>query len=97
MLSRNATIGGFVAFTCIGAIQAMYGPSYLMFSKRFDLSSGTGFLSNPGTIVSAHFAGSVIGILAQTTLERRLGTRLRLSLSAAFLMIGCLGVAFAPS
>ncbi len=97
MLSRNATIGGFVAFTCIGAIQAMYGPAYLMFTKRFELSSGMGFLGNPGTVVSAHFAGSVLGILAQTQLEQWLGTRLRLSLSSLFLVLGCLGVAFAPS
>jgi MFS transporter, FHS family, glucose/mannose:H+ symporter len=97
VLSRNATIGGFVAFTCIGAIQAMYGPAYLMFIKRFDLSSGMGFLGNPGMVVSAHFAGSVLGITAQTQLEKWLGTRLRLSLSSLFLVLGCLGVAFAPS
>jgi MFS transporter, FHS family, glucose/mannose:H+ symporter len=97
VLSRNATIGGFVAFTCIGAIQAMYGPSLLMFSKRFELVHQIGFLANPGTVVSAHFAGSVIGILAQTSLERILGTRLRLSLCASMLVIGCLGVALAPS
>jgi MFS transporter, FHS family, glucose/mannose:H+ symporter len=97
VLSRNATIGGFVAFTCIGAIQAMYGPAYLMFTKRFNLSSDMGFLGNPGTIVSAHFAGSVLGIIAQTQLEKWFGTRLRLSLSSLFLVLGCLGVAFAPS
>jgi MFS transporter, FHS family, glucose/mannose:H+ symporter len=97
VLSRNATIGGFVAFTCIGAIQAMYGPAYLMFIKKFDLSSSMGFLGNPGLIVSAHFAGSVLGIIAQTQLEKLLGTRLRLSLSSLFLVLGCLGVALAPS
>jgi MFS transporter, FHS family, glucose/mannose:H+ symporter len=97
VLSRNATIGGFVAFTCIGAIQSMYGPAYLMFTKRFSLSSSMGFLGNPGVIVSAHFAGSVLGIIAQTQLERWLGTRLRLSLSSLFLVLGCLGVAFASS
>jgi MFS transporter, FHS family, glucose/mannose:H+ symporter len=97
VLSRNATIGGFVAFTCIGAIQAMYGPAYLMFTKHFNLSSSMGFLGNPGLIVSAHFAGSVLGIIAQTQLEKLLGTRLRLSLSSLFLVLGCLGVAFAPS
>jgi fucose permease len=97
VLSRNATIGGFVAFTCIGAIQAMYGPAYLMFTKRFELSSSLGFLGNPGLIVSAHFAGSVLGITAQTQLEKLLGTRLRLSLSSLLLVLGCLGVAFAPS
>jgi MFS transporter, FHS family, glucose/mannose:H+ symporter len=97
VLSRNATIGGFVAFTCIGAIQAMYGPAYLMFSKRFELSSSLGFFGNPGLIVSAHFAGSVLGITAQTQLEKRLGTRLRLSLSSLLLVLGCLGVALAPT
>ncbi len=97
MLSRNATVGGFVAFTCIGAIQAMYGPAYLMFTRKFALSSNLGLLGEPGLILSAHFAGSVLGIIAQTTLEKLLGTQLRLSLSSLFLVLGCLGIAFAPS
>lgn len=68
-----------------------------MLSKKFGLSSSLGFLGNPGLVVSAHFAGSVLGITAQTQLEKLLGTRLRLSLASLLLVLGCLGVAFAPS
>ena len=75
----------------------MYGPAYLMFSKRFELSSNMGVFGNPGMIVSAHFTGSVVGILSQTWLEKLLGTRLRLSLCGALLALGCLGIALSPS
>ena len=68
-----------------------------MFSKRFELSSNMGVFGNPGMIVSAHFTGSVVGILSQTWLEKLLGTRLRLSLCGALLALGCLGIALSPS
>ncbi len=90
-MSKTATAAGFLAFFLIGAVQAFYGPAQFALRERFAIDAST-----VSFIVSAHFLGSMTGILCVAPLERMLGWRKALLLGSSLLITGCLGVAFAP-
>ncbi len=90
-VSKTATVAGFLAFFLIGAIQAFYGPAQFALRERFAIDA-----SAVSFIVSAHFLGSMTGILLLSPLERILGWRKVLLLGSSLLITGCLSVAFAP-
>jgi MFS transporter, FHS family, glucose/mannose:H+ symporter len=90
-MSKTATAAGFLAFFLIGAVQAFYGPAQFAFQERFNLDTNA-----VSFIVSAHFLGSMTGILLLAPLERFLGWQKILLLGSSLLIAGCLGVALAP-
>jgi MFS transporter, FHS family, glucose/mannose:H+ symporter len=91
VMSKTATAAGFLAFFLIGAVQAFYGPAQFALRDRFAIDANT-----VSFIVSAHFLGSMTGILSLAPLERILGWRKVLFIGSSLLIIGCLSVAFAP-
>jgi MFS transporter, FHS family, glucose/mannose:H+ symporter len=90
-VTKTATAAGFLAFFLIGAVQAFYGPAQFAFRERFTIDANT-----VSFIVSAHFLGSMTGILLLAPLEKILGWRKVLLLGSSLLIMGCLSVAFAP-
>ena len=90
-MTKTATAAGFLAFFLIGAVQAFYGPVQFAFRERFALDTNT-----VSFIVSAHFLGSMTGILLLAPLEKNLGWRKVLLFGSSLLILGCLSVAFAP-
>ena len=91
-MSKTATAAGFLAFFLIGAVQAFYGPVQFALQQRFSLDANA-----VSFIISAHFLGSMTGILLLAPLEARLGWRRVLLLGSSLLILGCLGVAFAAT
>ena len=90
-MTKTATAAGFLAFFLIGAVQAFYGPAQFALRERFALDANT-----VSFIVSAHFLGSMTGILLLAPLEKNLGWRKVLLFGSSLLILGCLSVAFAP-
>jgi MFS transporter, FHS family, glucose/mannose:H+ symporter len=90
-MTKTATAAGFLAFFLIGAVQAFYPPLQFAFRERFGIDAIT-----VSFIISAHFLGSMTGILLLAPLEKILGWRKVLLLGSSLLIIGCLSVAFAP-
>jgi len=88
---RVLFVAGTMTFLSIGAVQAMYGPSFPAFLARFGVGVG-----QVGAVVSAHFLGSFVTIAASGMLLARFGYR-RLMLSGALLLaLGAAGVALSP-
>jgi MFS transporter, FHS family, glucose/mannose:H+ symporter len=90
-VTKTATAAGFLAFFLLGAVQAFYGPAQFALAVRFDIAP-----SATSLIVSAHFLGSMTGILALSSLSKVLGWRTVLLLGSGLLVLGCVGVALAP-
>jgi MFS transporter, FHS family, glucose/mannose:H+ symporter len=89
-VTKTTTAAGFLAFFLLGAVQAFYGPAQFALATRFDIAP-----SATSLIVSAHFLGSMTGILALSSLSRMLGWRTVLVLGSGLLVLGCAGVALA--
>jgi MFS transporter, FHS family, glucose/mannose:H+ symporter len=91
-VTKTATVAGFLGFFLIGAVVAIYGPVQFALAARFGIEP-----KDTSLIVSAHFFGSMTGILALSTLSRLLGWRDVLLLGAGLLIVGCVGLALAPA
>ncbi|MCA9837396.1 MAG: MFS transporter [Trueperaceae bacterium] len=89
---RRLLLTGFSAFILVGAVQAMYGPSFASFQERFGLSTST-----VGLLVSLHFIGSLISILSSGFVVLKLGYRTTLSFAIALMALGSLGLALSPT
>ncbi len=89
---RLAFFAGTLAFLCIGALQAMYGPAFADFLGRYPID-----VSQVGTIVSVHFLGSFTTVVLSGWLLRRIGYRRLLVVGGLLLAVGSLGVALSPS
>jgi len=90
-VKRHLLLTGFMSFILIGAQQAMYGPAFPALREGFGLGAG-----QVGLVVSAHFAGAIIGIIGGGLAIPRFGFRRSLALSAVLLLLGALAVATAP-
>jgi fucose permease len=90
-VKRHLLLTGFMSFILIGAQQAMYGPAFPALRESFGLGAG-----QVGLMVSAHFAGAIIGIIGGGLAMPRFGFRRSLVLSAVLLLLGALAVAIAP-
>ena len=82
---------GFLAFVLIGVVQALYGPAFPVFQQRYRVG-----VSAVGMVVSFHFFGSMMTILASRVLLPRFGYRRVLTAAAVLLACGSLGVAVSP-
>ncbi len=89
---RPLLLVGLGAFLLIGAQQALYGPAFASFQLRFAVGVGA-----VGAIVSAHFLGGLIGVLAAAPLLPRLGYRRLVTGAAVLVALSATGVASAPA
>ena len=85
-------MAGSLCFLAIGAMQAMYGPAFPAFLRRFDVGVG-----EVGAIVSAHFLGSFVTIAASGVLIVRVGYRRLLAAGAFTAALGAVGIAASPA
>lgn len=88
---RILLASGFLTIFAIGALQAMYGPTFVAFVERYPIG-----LAEVGGIVSAHFLGSFVTIVASGLLLVRLGYRVMLLSGIAALALGAVGIAISP-
>lgn len=89
---RRLLVMGFVTFTALGAIQAMYGPAFPGLRARFGVD-----LETVSDVVTLHFAGSFVTIAASSVLLRRFGYRPVLRSGAVAFVLGALMVALGPA
>lgn len=91
-LPLKLMVSGFCTFVLIGALQAMYGPTLFSFQSRFGIDN-----SSANLIFSAFFAGVVTAILALGALERHVSRAASLTTALVLIVLGSLGVGFAPA
>jgi MFS transporter, FHS family, glucose/mannose:H+ symporter len=86
------TLMGFVSFTVVAALVAMYGPSLPELQQSFGISeAGVGF------VVSAHFIGTFLGTLVSALLQPLLTLRTRLVVATILIAAGSWLLALTPS
>ncbi len=74
---------GVGAFLTIGALQSLYGPSFAALQARYGVS-----VAQVGGVVSAHFGGAFVGVLASGLALVRLGYRGSLVTAAVLIAAG---------
>jgi MFS transporter, FHS family, glucose/mannose:H+ symporter len=89
-LPRQITINGFVSFSLIAALVAMFGPSFPSLQDHFGVSEGQAGLS-----LSTHFAGTLLGTLS-VAMVRGFQLRYRLLICSSVFVLGSFILAFAP-
>lgn len=83
---------GVATFVTVGVLQSLFGPSFAALQERY----GVG-VAEVGTVVSAYFAGALVGVLAAGALLARLGYRTSLLSATGAVALGAAGVAVAPT
>ena len=83
---------GFLAFFMFGLVQAGYGPAYPNLGREYAQP-----LATVGITSSLHFVGSAVGTVLLGVFLTRLSLRSSLMLGGVTLLLGLLGVAFAPA
>lgn len=92
-VSRQAILWlSFAVFLLIGALQALYGPSFPMLRERFGIG-----VEAVSIVVSAQFLGSFLGIVVSGFLLRALGYKRVLLTAAGVLAVGAGSIALAPT
>lgn len=92
VLSRTALVAIAAAFFLIGMVVAAYGPLLGYLSLRFGVS-----LPVAGEVLSAHFAGALVGVLGSMRAMERFPNRHMVVAALGFLGLGCTLVALAPA
>ena len=80
------------SFALMGATGAAYGPLLGPLSSRFQIS-----LPVAGAILTANFAGALVGVLASMKVLERVAARPFVSAALCVSAIGCAGIALAPT
>jgi fucose permease len=91
-LSRLAFLAACGMFLLIGALAAAYGPLLGQLTRRFDVS-----LPTAGVVLSASFAGALLGVVVMMAVIERVTGRLAMAGALVVLALGCAAVAAAPS
>jgi fucose permease len=91
-LDRSSVVAGWLTFALIGAILSFYGPLIPVLEKRFDIGP-----SIAGSVLAAHFGGSLVGVLIAIRALRREGSGRFLALALGTLATGLVMFAVAPS
>jgi MFS transporter, FHS family, glucose/mannose:H+ symporter len=86
------TLIGFVSFTVVAALVAMYGPSLPELQNVFSVNE-----TEAGFIVSAHFIGTFIGTLTSAFLQTTLTLRFRFILATILIAASSWLLALTPS
>ena len=89
---RPLFVVGLAAFALIGAQQALYGPAFPALQARYGIGVG-----DVGQIVSAHFAGGLVGVFLVVPLLRPFGYRRLVPLAAGGVALGLALVVLAPA
>ncbi|MBT2531101.1 MFS transporter [Arthrobacter sp. ISL-48] len=76
----------------IGALEALYGPSLIRLIERFGVDPST-----VGIVISAHFIGGLLGVIASQSLHGLIGNRILLAAGYLLLLVGSIGFAWAPT
>jgi FHS family glucose/mannose:H+ symporter-like MFS transporter len=92
VLSRTALAAIAAAFLLIGMVVSAYGPLLLFLAHRFDVS-----LPIAGGVLSAHFAGALVGVLGSMRAMERVPNRQMVVAALGFVAVGCALVALAPA
>ena len=91
-LTRAAIVAIAAIFFLMGVLASAYGPLLEHLARRFDVS-----LALAGGVLSAHFAGALLGVLVSMRVLQHLSSRPFVVGSLGLLALGCAGVALAPS
>jgi MFS transporter, FHS family, glucose/mannose:H+ symporter len=83
---------GLLAFLSFGAVQATYGPAFAALQARYGVGVG-----EVGAIVSAHFFGAFIGVVASGMAVARFGYRPLLVGASLVTAAGAFAVGLAPT
>lgn len=81
---------GVATFLTVGALQSLYGPSFASLQLRYGVS-----VAQVGGVVSAYFAGALVGVVAAGALLGRLGYRRSVLSASAAVALGAALVALA--
>ncbi len=92
VLSRTALAAIAAAFLLIGMVVSAYGPLLEFLAHRYGVT-----LPIAGGVLSAHFAGALIGVLGSMRVMERFPNRHTVVAALAFLGLGCALVALAPT
>ena len=92
ILPKNALAAIAGCFLLMGALAAAYGPLLEHLVLRFGIS-----LPVAGEVFSAHFAGALVGVLFSMWAVERISGRLSVWVALACFVVGCAGVAVAPT
>jgi fucose permease len=92
VLSTSSLIAIGAAFLMIGIIASAYGPLLQIFAHRFDVS-----LPIAGSVLSAHFAGALAGVIGSMRAMERLPNRQVVVAALGFVVAGCVLIAVAPA
>ncbi|HVC77760.1 MAG TPA: MFS transporter [Candidatus Micrarchaeaceae archaeon] len=92
ILPKTALAGMAGTYLLIGALAASYGTLLEHLVRRFDIT-----LPEAGAVFSAHFSGALVGVFALMWAMKRIHGRTAIWAALAALVVGCAGVALAPS
>lgn len=92
VLSRTALAAIGATFLLIGMVVSAYGPLLQIFAHRFAVS-----LPIAGGVLSAHFAGALVGVIGSMRAMERFPNRHMMVAALGFLAAGCALVALAPA
>jgi MFS transporter, FHS family, glucose/mannose:H+ symporter len=92
ILPKTALAAVAATLLLMGVLAAAYGPLLEHLVRRFDIS-----LPVAGGVFSAHFAGALIGVFASMWAMERISGRMAIWMGLGCLVIGCAGVALAPT
>jgi fucose permease len=91
-LTRAALLAIAAIFFLMGILGSAYGPLLEQLARRFDVS-----LAVAGGVLTTHFSGALVGVLASMRVLQRVTSRTFLLGAITCLGVGCAGVAMAPS
>jgi MFS transporter, FHS family, glucose/mannose:H+ symporter len=92
VLSPTVLAAVAATYLLMGALASAYGPLLEHLSQRFAIS-----LSVAGGVLSAHFAGALLGVIVSMWTMVTVPVRVSATVSVGCLGAGCAGVALAPS
>lgn len=89
----RAALGAIAAiFFLMGIVGSAYGPLLEQLASRFDVS-----LAVAGGVLTTHFSGALVGVLASMRVLQRVPSRTFMLGALTCLGVGCASVALAPS
>ncbi len=91
-LTRAALVAIAAIFFLMGVLGSAYGPLLEHLARRFDVS-----LAVAGGVLTTHFSGALIGVLASMRVLQRVSSRTFMLGAISCLGVGCASVAVAPS
>jgi MFS transporter, FHS family, glucose/mannose:H+ symporter len=91
MLPTAITLNGFIGFTLIATLVAMFGPSFPALQTHFAVDK-----TQVGFSLTAHFIGTLIGTLSVAALSK-FALRPKLLVCSSIFVLGSMMIAFAPS